>query len=94
MLNNATGPIVSVLKPSVPELYEPRSSAALIANCAERFDVSRASVLRYLRRFWERGQTLNALLPDYANSGAAGKTRGLRQELNVDGRASCASIPA
>ncbi|UUZ53530.1 hypothetical protein LP419_32985 [Massilia sp. H-1] len=32
-------------------------------------------VYRYLRRYWERGQNANALLPDYKNSGGRGKTR-------------------
>jgi hypothetical protein len=67
--------IVSYLLPGVPALYDRRARAPMIADCAVRFSVSRASVLRYLRRYWERGQTMDALLPDYANSGAAGKTR-------------------
>jgi hypothetical protein len=68
--------IVAHLHAGLPALYEPRARARMIADCALRFGVSRASVLRYLRRYWERGQTVDALLPDYANSGAAGKTRG------------------
>jgi hypothetical protein len=67
--------IVAHLHAGVPGLYGPRARAAMIADCAARFGVSRASVLRYLRRYWERGQTLDALLPDYGNSGAPGKTR-------------------
>jgi hypothetical protein len=47
----------------------------MVARSAEKHGASRASVLRWLRRFWERGQNQNALLPDYANSGARGKRR-------------------
>jgi hypothetical protein len=68
--------IVAALHAHVPALYQPRERAALVAACAAAHGVSRPSVLRYLRRFWERGQTVDALLPDYGNSGAPGKTRG------------------
>jgi hypothetical protein len=67
--------IIAHLHVGVPALYEPRARALMIADSAVRFGVSRASVLRYLRRYWERGQTADALLPDYGNSGARGKTR-------------------
>jgi len=68
--------IVRSLQAEVPALYDARERAVLVARCAEAHGVSRPSVLRYLRRFWERGQTADALLPDYGNSGARGKTRG------------------
>jgi hypothetical protein len=68
--------IVASLQAEAPALYQARARAVLIARCAEAHGVSRPSVLRYLRRFWERGQVIEALLPDYGNSGAPGKTRG------------------
>jgi hypothetical protein len=68
--------IVSALQAQAPALYQPRERALMVARCAEQHGMSRPSVLRYLRRFWERGQTVDALLPDYGNSGARGKTRG------------------
>src|SRR5438067_1212491 len=67
--------IVSSLQAQAPALYLARERAALVARCADEFGVSRPSVLRYLRRFWERGQTIDALLPDYGNSGARGRMR-------------------
>ncbi|WP_036168600.1 hypothetical protein [Massilia sp. 9096] len=68
--------IVACLQAEGPALYQARARAALVARCAEAHGVSRPSVLRYLRRYWERGQVIDALLPDYGNSGARGKTRG------------------
>lgn len=68
--------IVACLQAEGAALYQARARAALVARCAEAHGVSRPSVLRYLRRFWERGQVIDALLPDYGNSGAPGKTRG------------------
>jgi hypothetical protein len=68
--------IVASLQAEVPALYRSQERAALVARCAEAHGVSRPTVLRYLRRFWERGQTPDALVPDYGNSGARGKSRG------------------
>lgn len=56
-------------------LYDPRQRAGLLAAYAAAHDISKSSVLRYLRRYWERGQSPDALLPDYGNSGAPGRTR-------------------
>jgi len=56
-------------------LYDPRRRAMLLANYATAHGISKSSILRYLRRYWERGQTPDALLPDYGNSGAPGRTR-------------------
>lgn len=36
---------------------------------------TKASIYKLLRRYWQRGQIQNALLPDYRNSGAPGKLR-------------------
>ena len=56
-------------------LYDPRRRAVLLAGYATAHGISKSSILRYLRRYWERGQTPDALLPDYGNSGAPGRTR-------------------
>jgi len=67
--------IVSGLTAHEPAIYQPRMRGQLVASFSEMHGVSYPSVYRYLRRYWERGQTINALLPDYGNSGAPGKTR-------------------
>lgn len=67
--------VVSALHHHLPALYLPRERAAMVAACSEVHGIAPASIMRCLRRYWERGQTLDALLPDYANSGARGKTR-------------------
>lgn len=40
----------------------------------QRHGVTKQTVYRLLRRYWQRGMCKNALLPDYVNSGARGKT--------------------
>lgn len=66
---------VRFLHQDVPALYQPRTRPALLAACAAQHGLSTTSLMRYLRRYWERGQTIEALLPDYANSGGRGKQR-------------------
>ena len=70
--------VVRALHQDLPALYQPRARATMLAACGVEHGIAPASIMRYLRRYWERGQTLDALLPDYANSGARGKTREAR----------------
>lgn len=41
---------------------------------------AKSTIYRYLRRYWQRGQTPNALLPDYANCGGKGKKKTRREK--------------
>lgn len=66
---------VQALHADLPALYRQPERAAMVAAYALSHGISRASIMRYLRRYWERGQTPDALLPDYGNSGARGRTR-------------------
>ena len=36
---------------------------------------TKQSIYRFARRYWQRGQIPNALVPDYKNSGAKGQKR-------------------
>jgi hypothetical protein len=67
--------IVSALTAQEPAIYQPHTRGPLVSRHSALHGVSYPSVYRYLRRYWERGQNANALLPDYKNSGAPGKTR-------------------
>jgi hypothetical protein len=67
--------MLSELVQRVPEIYGARRRGELVQEAARRHGVSHPTLYRYLRRYWQRGQTPNALLPDYANSGGRGKTR-------------------
>jgi hypothetical protein len=67
--------IVSDLTADQPAIYQPHARGRMVAHYSALHGVSYPSVYRYLRRYWERGQNPNALLPDYKNSGARGKTR-------------------
>jgi hypothetical protein len=66
---------VQALHAGLPALYRQRERASMVAAYASAHGIARSSVMRYLRRYWERGQTPEALLPDYGNAGAPGRTR-------------------
>jgi len=67
--------IVEPLVAMEPGIYEARLRGQLIAQATAMHGVSHPTIYRYLRRYWQRGQTPNALLPDYSNSGGRGKVR-------------------
>ena len=47
----------------------------LIDQVSTQKNISYVTIYKLLRRYWQRGQTPNALIPDYKNSGAPGKNR-------------------
>ncbi|MBV7538358.1 Mu transposase C-terminal domain-containing protein [Duganella sp. sic0402] len=67
--------IIESLVAQEPAIYEARLRGQLIAQATAQHGVSHPTIYRYLRRYWQRGQTPNALLPDYGNSGGRGKVR-------------------
>lgn len=71
--------VISGLVAQEPAIYEPRRRGQLVQECMQQHDVSHPTVYRYLRRYWQRGLCADALLPDYANSGARGKVRSVSE---------------
>lgn len=67
--------IVADLIRNEPEIYYPRHRAKEVAECVAAGLATRVTIYLYLRRYWQRGQTPNALLPDFAKSGGKGKVR-------------------
>ncbi len=76
--------LIRPLVADVPRIFTADRRGALVSATVERARsgsdpelqrVTKAQVYLYLRRFWERGMTANALLPDYEKSGGRGKTR-------------------
>lgn len=68
--------VVQALVADEPAIYQARHRGRMVMAQSALHGVSHPSIYRYLRRFWERGQHPDTLLPDYQNSGAPGKTRG------------------
>ena len=65
------------IKPLVedPNFYIKKVRAKHIAEILKTDEISRPYVYKLIRRYWQRGQIPNALLPDYKNSGAKGQKR-------------------
>ncbi len=58
-----------------PEIFDLRKRGQIIAETVTAHGESCHSLLRLLRRYWQRGMTPNALLPDYDYCGGRGKER-------------------
>ncbi len=58
-----------------PQLFVRRPRGLIVGSIMQRHGVTKQTVYRLLRRYWQRGMCRNALLPDYVNSGARGKRR-------------------
>ncbi|GAB2692313.1 Mu transposase C-terminal domain-containing protein [Aliiglaciecola aliphaticivorans] len=66
-----------LIKPllDLPDFYDPKSRGAAITSILAEKGSTKQTLYRLARRYWQRGQTPNALLPDYKNSGGKGKRR-------------------
>lgn len=56
-------------------LLERRARGEIVKGIMELHGITNQTVYRLLRRYWQRGMSRNALLPDYVNSGGRGKRR-------------------
>lgn len=66
-----------IIKPIIADerCFEPRVRAQRVEQVRQSGIASIATIYKLLRRYWQRGQRPNALLPDYKKSGAPGKSR-------------------
>ena len=66
-----------IIKPLVddPNFYIKKVRAKHVADIASSGEISKPYIYKMVRRYWQRGQVPNALLPDYKNSGAKGRKR-------------------
>lgn len=55
--------------------FIPTQRGKIINEIMTQHEVTKQTLYRLARRYWQRGQTPNALLPDYRNSGAKGQKR-------------------
>ena len=52
-----------------PDIYEAKPRAALLRMVAQKNDMRANNLYPYLAKYWKRGKTPNAFLPDYRNCG-------------------------
>jgi len=76
--------LIQPLIEDTPAIFSANRRGELIAEVVDKARngtdpemnrITVAQVYVYLRRYWQRGMTKNALLPDYPNCGGRGKTR-------------------
>jgi hypothetical protein len=67
-----------------PQIFVSTERSKLVRQAAERFGLSEKQIGRILKRYWSRGKTKLAVLPDFANRGGRGKER--RQAARKRGR--------
>ncbi|WP_414756288.1 DNA-binding protein [Anabaena sp. CCY 9910] len=75
--------IISSLIIEEPSIYYRNFRGSMVREAVEKYNEERdkdklveKTVYGYLRRFWQRGKTINALIPDFINSSGKGKIRG------------------
>ncbi|MBL4828758.1 MAG: DDE-type integrase/transposase/recombinase [Aliivibrio sp.] len=76
--------LLRILLKNHSELFDKAPRNRLIRGAVEETGKPRIYFIRQLRRYWQRGMTPNALLPDYHKSGGKGKIR--RDVVNKLGR--------
>jgi transposase InsO family protein len=71
-----------LIKPIIldPHFYVPEIRASIMNRLIAEQGSTKQTYYRLLRRYWQRGQTPNALLPDYMNSGGKGKKRSAKDK--------------
>ncbi|RCU51049.1 transcriptional antiterminator [Corallincola holothuriorum] len=67
--------LLKILLEEHSKLFNKSSRNQLIRSAVEQTGKPRIYFVRQLRRYWQRGMTPNALLPDYYRCGGKGKSR-------------------
>jgi putative transposase len=73
--DRAWGIIADVVGLPNGQVFDKTERFRAISKASAEHDVPQISIYRYLRRYWQRGQTINSLLPDYRDCGAPGEDR-------------------
>ena len=58
-----------------PQYFDPKVRSSRINEIIGTQKSTKQTLYKLVRRYWQRGQTPNALIPDYKNSGGKGKKR-------------------
>lgn len=69
--NNAWNTIKDIVKVE-PDIYEKSKRGRLINQVEKTGVATKKTILKNLRKYWQRGMVINCLLPDYVNSGNKG----------------------
>ncbi|QCN97445.1 transposase (plasmid) [Azospirillum argentinense] len=87
---DAAWSLIGPLVVEVPAIFHPEERGRLVQRIVEEMDSNRFTLYRLLRRYWQRGLSPNALLPDYDRCGGRGKAKAVSGKKR--GRASGTGI--
>jgi hypothetical protein len=63
-----------------PAVFDNEKRGAMVAEIIDEYKSTKPTIYKYLRRYWQRGKTPNALLPDYRKSGGRGKLKSVGEK--------------
>ena len=67
--------IISHIVIQEPLIFDSKHRSIIIEKAANEYGVTNRTVLNYLIRYWQRGKTKNALLPNFYLCGGKGKSK-------------------
>ncbi len=73
--------IIGNLVRNEPYIYDPSWRGPKVIEVAKKHGITHTTIYKNLNRYWRRGQTPNALIPDYGNCGGKGKDRNFKEEV-------------
>jgi hypothetical protein len=65
---------------SNPNFYKPVVRGAIVNLLVAKGTLAATTIYRYAKRYWQRGQNANALIPDYGKCGGKGKKKTRNQK--------------
>ncbi|WP_448208590.1 Mu transposase C-terminal domain-containing protein [Azospirillum sp. sgz302134] len=87
---DAAWKLVRLLVIEAPAIFHPNQRAKLVQRIVVETGGNRFTLYRQLRRYWQRGMSPNALLPDYDRCGGRGKAKAVSEKKR--GRVSTTGI--
>lgn len=66
-----------------PDIYEQSQRGKFIDEESKKLNVQKKCIYRYLKRYWVRGKTKNALLPDFGKCGAPGEEKKVKSGVKL-----------
>lgn len=58
-----------------PDIYFDKQRGKLVKEVMQKHEVSKPTVYKYFRKYWQRGKVPNALIPDFSKCGGKGKPK-------------------
>jgi len=64
-----------------PEIYEKKARRPILLEVQHKTGISESNLYKYLAKYWKKGKTKNAFLPDFSKRGARGTSRNQSKKI-------------